>query len=166
MEKLWAPWRITYVRHACDEGQKCIFCTIPKEDNDEENLVLCRGERTFTMLNRFPYNTGHLMVAPYSHVASIEDLGTEELLEMFTEVQRWVALLKTVVNPQGFNIGINIGRIAGAGYDEHVHVHVVPRWGGDTNFMPVIGDVKVIPEGLKENYRSLMNAQEETKRGK
>jgi ATP adenylyltransferase len=106
------------------------------------------------------------MVAPYSHVGHIEDLRPEELLEMFTEVQRWVALLKKVVNPQGFNIGINIGRIAGAGYDEHVHVHVVPRWSGDTNFMPIIGDVKVIPEGLKETHRSLMNAHEETEREK
>jgi ATP adenylyltransferase len=152
MKNLWAPWRISYVRHALDEGQGCIFCTLPKENRDEENFILKRGAKSFAMLNRFPYNTGHLMVAPYRHVPSLEDLEGDELLEVFQGVQEMLAALKKSLNPEGFNVGVNIGRISGAGFDGHVHVHVVPRWGGDTNFMPVVADVKVIPEGLRETY--------------
>ncbi len=155
MKKLWAPWRMAYILHADDTARnECIFCSKPRGD-DEENYILYRGKKCFVMMNIFPYNTGHLMVAPYAHKNTLELLDDEESREMFYLVQKSMEILRKAMDPDGFNVGANIGRVAGAGFDGHVHIHIVPRWNGDTNFMPIIGDVKVIPEGLRETYNRL-----------
>ncbi len=159
MERLWAPWRSVYIGK--DHGSECIFCSKLNDNKDEENHVLLRGEKTFVLLNIYPYNNGHLMVAPNRHVGDITELDAEESQELFQMVQKMVALLRKAFNPEGFNVGINLGKIAGAGVPGHVHVHIVPRWGGDTNFMPVIGDVRVISEGLDLTYRKLKEALED-----
>ena len=153
MEKMWAPWRIEYIQMEKPEG--CILCDKPKQKNDVANYILYRGDKNFIIMNSYPYNPGHLMVAPYRHVANLEELTDEERHEHFNIVSRSVELLKEVFNPAGFNIGMNISRIAGAGIDDHIHTHIVPRWQGDTNFMPVIADVRVMPEALAETYDKL-----------
>jgi ATP adenylyltransferase len=154
MKLIWAPWRIEYiVRH--DEGE-CIFCTFPKEDRDRENLILYRGERCFIILNRYPYNNGHIMVVPYRHVPSPLDLDEDEILESQKLVNLSIRVLDGVMKPHGYNIGINIGKAAGAGIDGHYHIHVVPRWLGDTNFMPIIGDTKVVVEAIANTYEKLL----------
>lgn len=161
---LWAPWRMAYIRSAGSEGE-CIFCVKPREGRDEENLILYRGKLCFVMLNRYPYNNGHLMVAPYAHKASLEELTGEELTELFETVKMGIVWLKRAYDPHGFNVGINIGRVAGAGFEDHIHVHIVPRWSGDTNFMPVVSDTKVLSEALNETYRRIREAIETVSRG-
>lgn len=136
----------------------CFLCDKSQSDEDQANLVLARGERAFVLLNLFPYNTGHLMVAPYRHVGELDDLEHEELHEVWNWVSRSIAAHRKTTHPQGFNIGINLGEVAGAGVPGHLHVHVVPRWQGDTNFMPVIGHTKVLPELLAETYQALKPA--------
>lgn len=153
MNHLWAPWRIEYILMEKPKG--CILCSKPGEGRDEENLILFRGEYNFVILNAYPYNPGHLMVAPYRHVATPEALTSEELSEHFLIVTRMVSLVKAALRPQGFNIGINLGKVAGAGIEDHFHTHVVPRWDGDTNFMPVLGDTKVVPQALLDTYKRL-----------
>ena len=153
MEQLWAPWRIEYIQMEKPEG--CILCDKPKQNNDEPNYILYRGERNFIILNAYPYNPGHLMIAPYRHIASLEELTDEELKEHFEIVRRSTKILREVFNPGGFNLGINLGKVAGAGIDDHFHTHIVPRWQGDTNFTPVIANVKVLPEALSETYHKL-----------
>jgi len=148
MKKLWAPWRIEYI--LMEKIKECIFCKAAKENKDDENLVLWRGKYSFVMLNRYPYNSGHLMIAPYTHTGDIEQLKKEELDEIIILIQKSVKLLKKALKPDGFNIGINIGKVAGAGIEDHIHVHIVPRWNGDTNFMPIIGDTKVVNQYLSE----------------
>jgi ATP adenylyltransferase len=138
-----------------DSAPGCIFCAKPEEGNDQENLILWRGERTFIILNAYPYANGHLMVTPYQHTANLDDLEDEEMLEMMKTTRLGVNLLKSAFRPDGFNIGVNLGRVAGAGIADHVHIHIVPRWNGDTNFMPVLGDVRVIPESLNVVYGRL-----------
>jgi ATP adenylyltransferase len=135
----------------------CIFCDFPSQEatNDETNLILARGEHSFVILNKFPYNTGHLMVTPYRHVGEWESLSPEELAEIGDWSQRCINALKVTLGPQGFNVGVNQGVIAGAGITDHVHLHVVPRWGGDTNFMTTVGDSKVIPEALEDTFSRL-----------
>jgi ATP adenylyltransferase len=157
MEQLWAPWRMQYIAKA-DHVEGCIFCVFPSEENDEERLILERGEHTFIILNAFPYTNGHLMVTPYRHTADLNDLDDEEMLEMLAMTRRGVNLLKKAFKPDGFNIGINMGRVGGAGIADHIHIHIVPRWSGDTNFMPVIADVRVIPESLSAVYCALKAA--------
>lgn len=152
MDRLFAPWRMQYILNA-DEAS-CIFCELPKDTRDEENLLLLRGETCFALMNRFPYNPGHLMIAPYRHIETLSGLSREEAAEMISLLARMERVISETMNPQGFNIGINMGRIAGAGFG-HLHAHIVPRWSGDTNFMPVIGDVKVVSEALSETYRKL-----------
>ena len=154
MKNLWAPWRMSYILRV-DQTEGCIFCTKPKEQRDEEYLILHRGETCFVMMNLFPYNNGHLMVAPYRHTADLEGLSDKERLELMGLAGQWTEILSVVLKAQGFNIGMNLGRIAGAGIDQHLHLHVVPRWDGDTNFMPIIGDTKVISEALAETYVKL-----------
>lgn len=154
MERLWAPWRMQYIA-AGDQVEGCIFCTLPAAGRDEENHILLRGQTAFIILNAFPYSNGHLMVTPFQHTADLNDLSDAEMLEMMALTRRAVNLLKTAFKPDGFNIGINMGRVAGAGIADHVHIHVVPRWNGDTNFMPVLGDVRVIPESLSAVYHRL-----------
>ena len=153
MERIWAPWRIQYIQMEKPEG--CILCEKPGQNNDAQNYILHRGDKNFIILNSYPYNPGHLMVAPYRHVASLEKLTDEERQEHFEIVSRSVRVLKQVFNPGGFNIGINLGKAAGAGIEDHFHTHIVPRWQGDTNFMPVLSDVRVLPEALADTYQKL-----------
>jgi ATP adenylyltransferase len=156
VERLWAPWRLQYVQHA-DEQDGCVFCRAAAGD-DEAGLVLHRGEHAFALLNRFPYASGHLLVAPYRHGVGFEALEEPEALELHRLAVRGIEALRAVYAPEGFNVGWNLGRIAGAGIVDHGHVHVVPRWGGDTNFMPVLADVRVLPEHLAESRRRLAAA--------
>lgn len=155
MERIWAPWRMVYI--SGEHSEKCIFCEKLESGQDEANLLLLRGKRSFVMMNLYPYNNGHLLIAPNRHVGEIEDLTEEEAAEIFQMAQKMVNILRSF-KPEGFNIGANIGRIAGAGIPGHFHIHVVPRWGGDTNFMPVIGDVRVISESLEVTYQKLKQA--------
>jgi ATP adenylyltransferase len=153
---LWAPWRLEYIAQADEEGG-CVFCEAAAGE-DEETLVVHRGGRAFVLLNKFPYSSGHLMVAPYRHVGEFGDLTDEEALEVHRLTEQGLAALAETYRPQGYNLGWNLGRIAGAGVADHVHLHVVPRWAGDTNFMPVLADVKVLPEHLSETRRRLAEA--------
>lgn len=153
MEHLWAPWRIRYIQMEKPEG--CILCDKPGESTDALNYILYRGDNNFIIMNSFPYNSGHLMVAPYRHVASLEELTDTELYEHFEIVRQSIKVLRQTYNPNGFNIGINMGKVAGAGIDDHIHTHIVPRWQGDTNFMPVTADTKVVNEALAETYEKL-----------
>ena len=147
---------MTYIRS--DKSSECVFCQIAANNRDQEDLVLWRGEHGFVILNRYPYNNGHLMVVPYEHTPSIEELEPEALLDLMTMVQQSLALLRKAMNPDAFNVGINLGEAAGAGIVAHVHIHIVPRWSGDTNFMPVLGQTRVIPDALDNTYDSLMEA--------
>ena len=153
MEQVWAPWRMEYVHTEKADG--CILCDKLEENSDVINHILYRRDKNFVILNVYPYNLGHLMIAPYRHVSNLEELADEELHEHFKMVSRSTKVLRQVFNPDGFNIGINMGRVAGAGIEGHIHTHIVPRWQGDTNSMPVIANVKVIPEALTETYKKL-----------
>ncbi|ADE57962.1 HIT family protein [Aminobacterium colombiense] len=154
MESIFAPWRMTYIADA-DKQKTCIFCEFPKKNEDEKNLILHRGTMCFVICNAFPYNPGHLMVAPYRHTAVYEELSDEELLEMHRLGGVCLKVLKKVMHPQGFNLGINLGKVGGAGFDGHLHLHIVPRWNGDTNFMPVLAETRVIAESLEQTYKRL-----------
>jgi ATP adenylyltransferase len=145
---LWAPWRLEYIQQA-DELDRCIFC------EPEEELVVARSERGLVLLNKFPYASGHLMVAPTRHTGDFGSLDDAEAAELHALAARGLAALRTAYRPDGFNLGWNLGRVAGAGIEDHVHLHVVPRWNGDTNFMPVLADLKVLPEHLLETRRRL-----------
>jgi ATP adenylyltransferase len=153
---LWAPWRLEYVGSA-DEQEGCFFCAA-LEGSDEDGLVVHRGERGFILLNKFPYSSGHLLVAPVRHTGEFAALDDGEALELHRLAARGVAALTAAYRPDGYNLGWNLGRVAGAGVLDHVHLHVVPRWAGDTNFMPVLADVKVVPEHLLETRRRLAEA--------
>lgn len=155
MERLWAPWRMTYIDGADAAPGECIFCAKAAASNDPENLVLHRGRLSFVLMNLYPYNNGHLMIAPYAHVPSIEELDAETLTDIMTTAQLCLAALRDAMRPQGYNMGINQGTVAGAGIKDHVHLHTVPRWNGDTNFMPVLADTKVMPDYLSNTYRQL-----------
>jgi ATP adenylyltransferase len=158
VRQLWAPWRLEYIRQA-DELDACIFCrAVTAAEDDPDALVVSRGERAFVLLNRYPYASGHLMVAPVRHEAEFGGLSAEEALEVHRLASLALGVLAETMRPQGFNVGWNLGRIAGAGIVDHVHLHVVPRWAGDTNFMPVLADVKVMPEALEETRRKLAAA--------
>jgi ATP adenylyltransferase len=148
VKRFWAPWRMEYIRGLKEKG--CFLCKALAGTDDRANLVVRRGRTVATVINRYPYNNGHLMVCPYRHVAEIEALTPEERLETMDEVARAIAALRPAMRPAGFNVGVNLGRAAGAGLEEHLHVHIVPRWDGDTNFMPVLADVKVVPQSLLE----------------
>ncbi|MFH1220107.1 MAG: HIT domain-containing protein [Candidatus Eisenbacteria bacterium] len=156
MRIISAGWRMAYVGKG--SGKNCIFCGRTRSGTDRKNFIVLRGEHAFVMMNRFPYTTGHLMVAPYRHVSSLARLTPEEACEIMGLLAECEALLTKAIGPQGFNFGINMGRCAGAGFPGHVHVHVVPRWEGDTNFMPVVSESKVLPETLTDTYRKLMKA--------
>jgi ATP adenylyltransferase len=153
---LWAPWRLEYIEQA-DEQEGCIFCRAAERD-DEAGLVVHRGAAAFVVLNKFPYASGHFMVAPLRHVGEFAELEDGEVLELHRLASQGMGALAQTYSPQGFNLGWNLGRIAGAGVTGHVHLHVVPRWAGDTNFMPVLADVKVLPEHLVESRRKLADA--------
>lgn len=158
MKRLWTPWRMAYIESDKSAGDGCLFCEKARESRDRENLILRRGKRTFVILNLYPYNNGHLMVVPYDHCGSLEQLDAETLAEMMLQAKRCVEVLRRAMAPNGFNVGINIGRPAGAGLESHVHLHVVPRWSGDSNFMPVLDDTRLIPEDLSSTYERLTRA--------
>jgi ATP adenylyltransferase len=152
-QRLWAPWRMEYI-----EGPKpdeCIFCAPAEAQDDAAHYVLARGERCFVMLNAYPYTSGHVMVSPYEHVPSLEELDEATLLELMILLKRSLAAIREAYGPEGFNIGLNQGKAAGAGVEEHVHMHVVPRWVGDTNYMPVVGGTRVLPQSLEDSYATL-----------
>jgi ATP adenylyltransferase len=146
----WSPWRLEYILSAKDGA--CVFCAKLAPGNEESEHVLWRGERAYLVLNRYPYNNGHLLILPYDHVASLEDLPAQTLTEMMLLVNMGLAALRRAMQPHGFNIGVNLGKVAGAGIEGHVHIHVVPRWGGDTNFMTTIAETRNIPEMLDETF--------------
>jgi ATP adenylyltransferase len=154
--RIWAPWRLDYVKDAAKDNQdECIFCAKPAEGDDDSSLIVHRGDRCFVILNRFPYTNGHLMVAPYEHCSRLQDLSAETVAEMMALAQRGMDRLEEVYDPHGYNVGVNQGRVAGAGFEHHIHLHVVPRWGGDTNFMDVVGDTRVLPQALEESLEAL-----------
>ncbi len=153
MKNLWAPWRIDYIL-----GKKepyCIFCPEGNGHSDEERLILYRGKKIMVVMNKYPYNNGHLLVAPWKHVSNIVDLDEEEMLDIMICIQHCVKILKKTMRPDGFNVGLNLGAAAGAGIEEHLHFHVVPRWNGDTNFLAAIADIRCIPEHLRQTYKKL-----------
>jgi ATP adenylyltransferase len=154
MDRIWAPWRIDYILGK-EREPGCIFCTKPSSGDDEESLIVHRASGAFTMMNKFPYNNGHLLVSPYRHVSDPCDLTAEEGGLVFQEVCRAITVLRDVMRADGFNVGINLGTVAGAGIEEHLHYHVIPRWNGDTNLMPVLADVRVIPEHLSSTCRKI-----------
>ena len=153
--RLWAPWRLEYILSEKPDG--CIFCDYPAEnaDSDRKNLIVHRGARSFTILNRYPYNSGHVMVIPLHHVDVLEALTPDEFADLHEELRVAARVVRRVYRPEGLNIGMNLGRIAGAGIDEHLHYHVVPRWGGDTNFMPVLADTRVMVEHLDGAWQKI-----------
>lgn len=159
MEKLWSPWRSKYIESfkSDEDKTKCIFCEmLLLNPIDNDNLLVDMGEHTFTVLNLYPYNNGHLMIVPKRHTNDFAGLAKVEMKESFQKLQIAEKALRKVLNPHGFNIGANIGRVAGAGIEEHIHFHIVPRWSGDSNFMPIIGDVKVISQDLAETKSRLL----------
>lgn len=163
MKYIWSPWRMSYIQqHKAENG--CVFCKAQQIPDGTENLVLHRGERSFVILNRFPYTSGHLMVVPFQHEASLEGLDAATRAELLELANKVMKMLGREYNAQGFNVGINIGEAAGAGITEHIHLHVVPRWSGDTNFMSSLGDTRVLPETLEDTYQRMKNAwqQEES----
>jgi ATP adenylyltransferase len=160
MDRLWSPWRSKYIESFNEEKQNpedyCLFCDVlTHPEKDEQNYVLCRGKACYVIMNLYPYNSGHLMVVPYRHVGSLAELTDGDNLEIMQLLKRCSEALAEVMNPHGFNIGANIGRVSGAGIDHHIHYHIVPRWDGDTNFMPVLADLKVISEELPKTYQKL-----------
>lgn len=154
MDRLWSPWRFRYVTKAPSDAS-CIFCIKPAEQRDEENFIVFRGTHNYVLLNLYPYTNGHLMVAPYAHIAALEDLPAEAATEMMALTQRAVRVLKAAYQPHGLNAGFNLGECAGAGVAGHLHMHVLPRWIGDANFMTVIAETRVMPEDIHETWRKV-----------
>ncbi|HSJ50835.1 MAG TPA: HIT domain-containing protein [Actinomycetota bacterium] len=157
MDRLWSPWRMEYIEAARDDEEEvgCVFCRLLEGDHPGDERILARDELAFVTLAKYPYNPGHLLILPVRHTADLEDLSDPEQAAIDRMVTRGVRALREVADPQGFNVGINLGRVAGAGIPEHLHWHVVPRWGGDTNYMPVVGKTRVLPELLHETYVKL-----------
>ncbi len=161
MKRLFSPWRSQYIASFKDEGTKndeCLFCRIARERDDVKNLVVVRREYCFVVMNKYPYNSGHLMIVPFRHTPDFGGLSREEHADVMEATAKMIDVLAATSQPQGFNFGANLGRVAGAGIDQHVHFHLVPRWNGDTNFMPTIGDVKLVSEDTKETFKRLRRA--------
>jgi len=160
MKQLWAPWRMGFIlqnqQNKSTRSADCIFCSKPKERQDRKSYVLYRGEHVFVMLNIYPYNNGHLLVSPYLHVKNLAQLDRTILTDLMHTTQQSVNALEAAVSPDGFNVGINLGKAAGAGIEDHLHIHIVPRWAGDTSYMPVLSEVRVIPEHLNATYEILL----------
>jgi ATP adenylyltransferase len=152
-EVMWAPWRMAYIVSEKEAG--CIFCDKPRQQRDAEHHILWRGSTAFVILNRYPYNNGHLMVVPYAHVASLTELSVTQRADVFELTAACEAILRQALHPHGLNIGMNLGAAAGAGIAEHLHLHLVPRWAGDTNYMTVVGELRVIPQELDQTYQLL-----------
>ncbi|MFC1753458.1 HIT domain-containing protein [Thermoproteota archaeon] len=158
MNKLWAPWRIKFIQQPKRKG--CIICNIAKNKKlDTKHYVILRSKNAFSLLNLYPYNNGHVMVCPKRHVATLEKLNNQEAKELFEATKKTKRLLDRVLKPDGYNIGMNLGEVSGAGIPKHIHLHIVPRWKGDTNFMPILGNTKVISQSLKELYRQLTKSR-------
>jgi ATP adenylyltransferase len=159
MKKLFSPWRSLYIQSFGDKKKTrtCLFCGIGKDRSDAENLVVMRGKYCFVVLNKFPYNSGHLMVIPYRHISHFSKISIEEHKEIMLMTGKCITAMEAVSKPQGFNFGANLGRAAGAGIDKHIHFHLVPRWNGDTNFMPVLSDVKLVSENMIDVWSKLKN---------
>lgn len=155
MKRLWAPWRIEYLQGEREEG--CIFCNAINDPDESRRYVIHKGEISIVMLNKYPYIGGHLLIAPRRHIGALQKLTDEELLDLMKLTNQAIKALKKTMRPHGFNIGINIGKVAGAGVPEHIHLHVVPRWNGDTNFVPVFSEARVINEHLSQTWRKLKN---------
>lgn len=153
-ETLWAPWRMAYIESEKSTG--CIFCDKPREQRDAENFILWRGHTGFVMMNLYPYNNGHLMIVPQAHAASLTELDTAQRADLCETTTLCEHILRQAMRPHGFNIGLNLGAAAGAGIAEHLHVHIVPRWAGDTNYMTVVGEIRVIPQHLEHTYQMLL----------
>ena len=153
MNKLWAPWRIDYIRAPKEKG--CIFCNKSHDEDDRENLVLYRGNESFVLMNLYPYSNGHLMISPYKHTSDTNDISSRGNEEIMWLANQSMNILTHAMNAEGFNFGANLGKAGGAGIEEHIHYHIVPRWSGDTNFMPVVGNTKVLVEGLRESWDNL-----------
>ena len=162
MDHIWTPWRMKYVKEN-KKADACIFCTALKSENDEENLVFYRGENAFMILNRYPYTSGHVMCVPNAHTAELPSLKRDTRIEMMDLINQTVQVLDVVYHPEGFNIGWNLGEVAGAGIASHLHAHIVPRWCGDTSFMSTVGETRVIPESISETYRRVKEAWESFK---
>ena len=158
MQRIWAPWRLPYIKAYKRKMDSCVFCDYVQMDDSPENLIVFRGEEAFVILNRFPYTSGHLMVLPYTHVDRLDALEEGVRSEMMELVNQATQVLEKVYEPEGFNIGANLGAAAGAGIEEHVHLHVVPRWVGDTNFMASVGESRVLPEALEESWKAIREA--------
>ena len=155
MDHLWAPWRMEYVQTPDKEDEKCIFCLDSDQSNDKVNLIIKREEHAFIMMNKYPYNNGHLMVSPFTHTSEFDELSRDVQVEMMDLLTSSMKCLRNAITPDGFNMGANFGTVAGAGIKDHLHFHIVPRWNGDTNFMPVTGNTKVQVSGLMDMYELL-----------
>src|SRR5712692_7070108 len=155
VEHLWTPWRYQYISNVDKVDTGCVFCTALQKNNDQGMYIVHRGRTSFVILNRYPYNTGHLMVVPYRHIPLLSDASPEEIHEIMELTQHSQRVLGAVYRPQGFNLGMNLGRSAGAGIVDHIHMHLLPRWNGDTNFITVVGETRVLPEDLDITYQKL-----------
>lgn len=160
MERLWSPWRSKYIESFNEKKDEsddyCLFCdALNTPEKDDERYVLYRGQSCYVIMNLYPYNSGHLMIVPYRHLSALTEMSDEEYLEIMQLLKRCTEALDRTMSPHGFNVGANIGRVSGAGIDHHIHFHIVPRWNGDTNFLPVLGDTKVISEEMPKTYRKL-----------
>ncbi|MGC8594858.1 MAG: HIT family protein [Candidatus Kryptoniota bacterium] len=166
MDRLWSPWRSKYIESFSEEdngnGKPCVFCEKLSGEDDTGNLVVCRSELSAIIMNIYPYNSGHLMVVPFKHASSLDDLTNAEEMDIMQQIKTAVKILTSALHPDGFNIGVNLGRVAGAGIADHIHYHIVPRWEGDTNFMPVLADTKVISEDMSQTLVKLRKALSET----
>jgi len=160
MNHIWSPWRMEYIENSNQEDG-CIFCNAQEREDSAENLIAFRGERSYVILNRYPYTSGHLMVVPFEHQPNLEELDPQTRAEMMELTSRSMTVLRNVYNPQAFNMGANIGEAAGAGVKEHVHIHIVPRWAGDTNFMSAVGETRVLPEALEDTYERIRKGFQE-----
>ena len=152
MNHLWSPWRMKYIENS-EQEEGCVFCNAQTKEDSEANLIAFRGQRAFVILNLYPYTSGHLMVIPIEHIATFEELTSATRAEMIELTSQCMSVLRKTYNPQGFNMGANIGEAAGAGVPGHVHIHIVPRWGGDTNFMSSLGETRVLPESIEDTYK-------------
>jgi ATP adenylyltransferase len=161
MKRLFSPWRMNYIQNSKGNDEGCIFCSALRKDDNCENLVIARGKASFVMLNLFPYTSGHMMVAPFDHKPNLDELSPQSRGEMMELVSQCMVVLKKVYKPQAFNVGANIGEAAGAGVPGHVHLHIVPRWAGDTNFMSTVGEVRVLPESIPQTYSRVRAAWQE-----
>ena len=157
MNHLWSPWRMTYIENAKNEAG-CVFCNAQAKTDSADNLIVFRGQKAYVILNRYPYTSGHLMVIPFVHVPNLESLDSETRAEMMELTSQCTTILKNIYKTESFNVGVNIGEAAGAGVLGHVHIHIVPRWTGDTNFMSTVGETRVLPESLEDTYKKICQA--------